>query len=257
MSGKMSGLNFYNLQRQSEQWDEIILSSQTFGATLQEMKDAYDNYVNFLDQQLDGDMDVVVENLFLRRSNMSLHCSVDDGEDVDEEKIVEVLQSDIKQLQADLEESSKRKRRLEMIVNATKEEEEVAADQIFRAEMEKFDSARLNEYKVESMQAKIELKARDLDAFNMYRKSFFVPIVVYRRLEGCIKETEVDIQKLCKQNEFLDKNVDQLEEELDDVLVKTGVKQKNSLKLWKKVDTEKGIDILSILPKNLNQDPYE
>lgn len=250
----MSDLDFYNLQRTSEQWDDIICSSQTYGAILQQMKDAYDSYVNFLlDEQIKNktlelhDTDDV-ENTFLQRSKMSLHCSVD--EDVyDEEKEVQTLQLDIKQLQTELEESNQRKRRLEMIVNEEEaqntEDEDDEVDQIFRREMKRFDSASLNQYNVESLQAKIELKARDLDAFILYRKRFFVPVAVYGRLEGCIKETEVDVQKLCKQNEFLEKNLDQLEEELDDVLVKTGVKQKTSLKLWKKVDTEKVIDIVN------------
>ena len=250
----MSGLDFYNLQRSSEQWDGIIRTSRTFGATLQLIKDAYDNYVNFLlDQQLENrtlhDTDGMVENSFLRRSKMSLHCNIDNNDGVyDEEKEVQALQQDIKKLKTELEESYNRKRRLEVIVKeeeSGKTENEDEADHIFQSEMEKFDSGRLNQYKVESLQTKIELKARDLDAFSLYRKRFFVPVAVYGRLEGCIKETEVDVQKLCKQNEFLEKNLDQLEDELDDVLVKTGVKQKTSLKLWKKVDTEKVIDIVN------------
>lgn len=252
----MSGLDFYNLQRCSEQWNDIICSSQTHGHTLQQMKDAYDNYVNYLlDQQLeDKALELLetsgVENAFLQRSKILLHdCITDDDIVYDEEKEVQALQRDIRHLKAKLEESNKRKRRLEILVNEeearTADVDEVEADQVFQSEMEKFDSGRLNQYTVESLQTKIELKSRDLDAFNLYRRRFFVPVAIYGRLEGCIKETEVDVQKLCKQNEFLEKNLDQLEEELDDVLVKTGVKPKTSLKLWKKVDTEKVIDIVS------------
>jgi len=247
----MSGLDFYNLQRCSEQWNDIICSSQTHGHTLQQMKDSYDNYVNYLlDQQLENKAlelhnTTGVENTFLQRSKVSLHDCIAD----DEEKEVQALQRDIRQLRAKLEESNKRKRRLEILVNEeetrTTDVDEVEADQVFQSEMHKFDSGRLNQYKVESLQTKIELKSRDLDAFNLYRRRFFVPVAIYGRLEGCIKETEVDVQKLCKQNEFLEKNLDQLEEELDDVLVKTGVKPKTSLKLWKKVDTEKVIDIVN------------
>ena len=69
---------------------------------------------------------------------------------------------------------------------------------------------------------------------------------MYNRLQDCVKETEVDIQKLCKQNEFLEKNLDELEEKLDDVLVETGMRSKKTKTLWRKVDTTKVNDSLSM-----------
>lgn len=267
----MSGLDFYKLQRHSARWDKIIESSETYGSILQQMKDAYDDYMNaLLDQQLMEASDKNVgrscddiiclhqptQSTCTKQELSPLHqlpneASTDKFDDkAEESETVQELEHDIKLLRVEIEEVMKRKTRLETILQeqhgtTDDETEEEVADELFKAEMAAFDRASLNEYQVGSMQAKIELKTRDMEALGLYRRRFFVPIVAFSRLEGCIKETEVDIQKLCKQNEFLDKNLDDLEEELDDVLIKTGVKEKSSRKLWKKVDTEKVIDIVN------------
>jgi len=96
---------------------------------------------------------------------------------------------------------------------------------------------------VEMLHAQIELKLNELEKMRKDQKDNYVPVAVCQQLEHCIKETEVDIQKLCKQNEFLEHNLEELEEELEDVLVKTGIKEKDARLLWRKVDTAKIQDL--------------
>lgn len=59
------------------------------------------------------------------------------------------------------------------------------------------------------------MKLKTLEDLKKDQKDNYVPAAVSERLENCIKETEVDIQKLCKQNEFLEHNVEVIRKKND------------------------------------------
>ena len=141
-------------------------------------------------------------------------------------------------LREEIKASKKRNTRLREIVDGLREN----IDGYDKGNLNDCKSDRSNEIEVETLQTKIELKAKDIVEIKEHQKSNFVPIAMYQRLEDCIKESEVDSQKLWKQNEFLEKNVEELEDELDDVLIKTGIKVKDGTMLWRRVDTTKIID---------------
>jgi len=247
----MSELSFFNLQRSSDKWEEIIESSKTHGKALQTIKQAYDNYVNaLLDLQLDSGRSAKTEGYnLLQRSNTSLPGACSSKSLTSEEDMVKVKEREIENLEIEIQDAFSRNERLRILLEEQKSiqiEHSMSPEDIARAEMEQNDEIRKNEIKVETLQTKIERKVTGLQALVEYRKKFFVPISMYKRLQDCVKETEVDIQKLCKQNEFLEKNMDDLEERLDDVLVETGMRSKKTKTLWRKVDTTKVNDTLSM-----------
>jgi len=61
-------------------------------------------------------------------------------------------------------------------------------------------------------------------------------------LENCIKETELEIQKLLKQNGFLEKKIDIMEEDLESLLEESGANERDSRMLWMKINTSKVLD---------------
>lgn len=92
------------------------------------------------------------------------------------------------------------------------------------------------ECQVMHLHAQIEEKYVEIMKIKRLQRDEYVPQAVYQRLEQCIKDIDVDTQKLMKQNDFLEQNIEELEEELENVLVKTGCKTKNVKRMWHKVN---------------------
>lgn len=92
------------------------------------------------------------------------------------------------------------------------------------------------ECQVMHLHAQIEEKYAEIMKIKRLQRDEYVPQAVYQRLEQCIKDIDVDTQKLMKQNDFLEQNIEELEEELENVLVKTGCKTKNVKRMWHKVN---------------------
>ncbi|KAJ7339672.1 LYR motif-containing protein 2 [Desmophyllum pertusum] len=57
------------------------------------------------------------------------------------------------------------------------------------------------------------------------------------------EKDEVDIQKLLKQNEFLEQTIEELEQELQALLDRTKVKEIDARKLWQSINTSDVIDL--------------
>ena len=69
------------------------------------------------------------------------------------------------------------------------------------------------------------------------QRNDYVPRAVCARLEQCLKEMEVDCQKVVKQNDFLGQSIEEMEEKLDSVMVETGCK--NVKRMWNKVSVNR------------------
>jgi hypothetical protein len=239
--------NFFHLQQHSRKWEKIINASETYGSELRSTKEIYDTYIDALldDHLTSSKFDVDVKELtFLMRSNLSL-TDPSDGEPRQhlstagaENDLVKEKEQQITLLREEIEASVKRNTRLRAIIDGLR----TSIGNYEKVSQVSEIGVCSNEVVVEALQTKIELKANDIDRMREHLKKNFVAVTMHQRLEDCIKEIEVDAQRLWKQNEFLEKNVEELEDELDNVLIKTGIKAKGGAKLWKKMDTTKIID---------------
>ncbi|XP_057307977.1 uncharacterized protein C6orf118-like [Hydractinia symbiolongicarpus] len=225
--------NFHVLNIYSDAWDEICNISETYGDTLKSIKYDYDTYAREL-------MDAYI------------NCDsapVDDLNILEDRTLYKEDREKIEKLEAQVMHELHENNRLRQEV---KEKKEDFADKLGRAEGCSGPSLESDYYvhtkendlerQVEHLHALIELQLNELEEMKKTRKENYVPLAVCERLEHCIKETEVDIQKLSKQNEFLEENIEELEEELEDVLVKAGVKKKDARLLWRRVSTSHVLD---------------
>ncbi|KAI8520891.1 hypothetical protein Bbelb_006450 [Branchiostoma belcheri] len=83
----------------------------------------------------------------------------------------------------------------------------------------------------------------DMEAIRNNLQEEFVPLQVCQNLDHQLKETEIDIQRILKQNEYLEKQVQDLEEELEDYLEGENVPQRDARKLWRSINIDKVLSL--------------
>ncbi|XP_068698111.1 uncharacterized protein C6orf118-like isoform X1 [Montipora foliosa] len=219
-AGSQRGPNFLRLQLYNQVLDEIIADSQTFGPLLTRIKDEYDSYMShLLDTQKPSQHKVLYHHIDSLSENPSASDKLKD-----EEKRVQALEKEARVL---LDENA----RLTQVLH----EEEVRTSEELQAKVVVEPQAKASvhieevpkdlEEQVEELHAQILAQLDHIDDIKRHQKEYCVPVTVCQHLEHCIKETEVDIQKLLKQNEFLEQTIEELEQELQSMLDRRRLEQ--------------------------------
>ncbi|XP_032238155.2 uncharacterized protein C6orf118 [Nematostella vectensis] len=229
-SSSQRGPNFHKLQIFTDVWQDIINQSDTFGDVLQKIKDEYDNYMSYL---LDAQRPSQHRMLYRHLESLTQDQATT-AELKKEQERVKRLETQARQLLCE-------NARLREIL---REEENLALEEIESVPKEPQSKGYIHveevpkdlEEQINDLHAQILGRLDAIEGLKKYQHEHCVPISVCHHLEQCIKETEVDIQKTIKNNEFLEKSIEDLEIELSELLEKSGSKESDSRKLWKKIN---------------------
>lgn len=228
------GPNFHKLQVFSNNFEDLIEETPTFGYMLKCIKSEYDNYITKL---LD--------------SQTPQHSRL--------------LRDQVQQMSArgtsrpqDLEEAKRRVADFEMEAKSLLEENQKLRQQVLEEEEwlanapepeppTKIVSKFVDDTPVEladELEHRKALILEKLDALNDLRRKLrqeYVPLTVCTHLEQCIKETEIEVQKLLKQNEYFERSNNEMEAELKESIQDADTSERDARRIWKKVNSLKGL----------------
>eukprot|EP00794_Sanderia_malayensis_P000534 gene536-1187_t len=226
--------SFYTLKVYSDCWQELIDNSRIYRDVLCKIKDEYDRNVSMLLDAQDKQSDGLHDQLSLLSSRSETKTEELNKEATLVENLEKMAMKALEKNQSLKDELKEEKEKAEYRKFHADDRNQKPARN-YAAEEKKKDL----EEQVSELHQQIEKQLVLLDEIKKDRKENHVPVIVCQRLEQGIKETEVDIQKLLKQNEFLENNIENLEEELEDLLLECKAKQSDSRNLWKKINTSK------------------
>lgn len=237
------GPNFHKLQVFSNNFEDLIDETPTFGYMLKCIKSEYDNYITkLLDSQTPQHSRLLRDQV----QQMSTRGTSRPKELTEAKDRVDRLEKEAKAM---LEENQRLREQVkeeqEWLANAPEPEPpQLVVTSIFVDDIpvELADE-------IEHDKAMILEK---LDALNDLRRKLrqeYVPLTVCTHLEQCIKETEIEVQKLLKQNEYFERSNNEMEAELRDSIQDADTSERDARRIWKKVNSLRG------LPRvNLNSD---
>ncbi|ELU18221.1 hypothetical protein CAPTEDRAFT_221744 [Capitella teleta] len=231
------GPNFHRLQLYSNTFDALIADSITFGYILKTIKKEYDLYVSsLLDSQRDK------HRLLYNQVEELYSNGASNSEALDREiKRVNALQAEARDKLAEndrLRKALANEKYLETLpievptpvrtTNYPENSELEIAEQI----------EQLHSQIMEKMAASKELKDR-------LRKDY-VPSTVTQHLEQCIKETEVEIQKLTSSKDYFERSINEMQKDLHEAIEGADTTERDAKRVWKRVSAVK------LLGPNLN-----
>ncbi|XP_065057496.1 golgin subfamily A member 6-like protein 24 isoform X1 [Rhopilema esculentum] len=230
--------SFYGLQAYSDSWKELIDCSEIYGSVLRMIKDEYDAYISVLldlQETQNGSLSDQLNLLSYGSAEMAQKVR-EEHEKVEEleRKAMETLQEN-ERLRAELKEEEKSKDRLKF---------KIPVDRSKKAQRDTpiGEKKKDLEEQVEELHRQIEQQMETLASLKEDRKENYVPVIVCQRMEQCIKETEIEIQKILKQNSFLENNIENLEAELEHILEEQGTNERDTRMLWMKINSSKVLD---------------
>lgn len=239
-----TGPNFHKLQVFSNSFEDLIEETSTFGYILKHIKTEYDNYITkLLDSQTPQHSRLLRDQV----QQMSAHGTSRPLELGEEKKRVANLEDEARKL---LDENQKLRQQV-------KEEEEWDRNTPdTELPVVQVSSIFVDDTPIELADELEHGKAlilEKLDALTDLRRKLrqeFVPMTVCTHLEQCIKETEIEVQKLLKQNEYFERSNNEMETELRESIQVADTSERDARRIWKKVNSLKG------LPRvNLTKDP--
>ncbi|XP_045197456.2 uncharacterized protein LOC123552124 [Mercenaria mercenaria] len=229
------GPNFHKLQVFSNNFEDLIDETPTFGYMLKCIKSEYDNYITkLLDSQTPQHSRLLRDQV----QQMSARGTSRPQELGEAKKRVDKFENEAKTL---LEENQKLRQQVqeeeERLANAP--EPEPQAIQVVNLFVDDTPVELADE--LEHGKALILEK---LDALNDLRRKLrqeYVPLTVCTHLEQCIKETEIEVQKLLKQNEYYERSNNEMETELKDSIQNADTSERDARRIWKKVNSLRGL----------------
>jgi len=238
------GPNFHRLQVFSNVLEDVVDESPTFNYILRCIKTEYDNYISVL---LDGQTsqqhllrDQVDQMASRGTSRPDEMCGAMDKLQGLEDEARQLLDMNQK-LRLDVSEETD-------LLNKVAENPRL--NRIFRRRARKTPPAGGYTKKEEKVELSLELenmkalileKMDELNEMRVKLREEFVPMTVCTHLEQCIKETEVEVQKLLKQNEYFERSIAEMESDLKDAIIDADTSEKDARRIWHKVNSNKGM----------------
>ncbi|XP_041354088.1 uncharacterized protein LOC121371913 [Gigantopelta aegis] len=227
------GPNFHKLQVYSDIFEDLIQDSPTFSYILGCIKVAYDNYITkLLDSQTAQHhlLQEQVDQMALRGTSRpkDLQFIVDKLDSL-EELAKEELNTN-NRLRDEVREET------EWLANCP-EQEPVQSTVVRMVEEAEPDLAD----EIEHIKALILEKLDVLNALRTELKDNCVPLTVCTHLEQCIKETEIEVQKLLKQNEYYERSIAEMDHDLKAAIVDADTSEKDAKRIWRKVNSTRGL----------------
>ncbi|XP_060072093.1 uncharacterized protein LOC132551964 [Ylistrum balloti] len=241
------GPNFHKLQIYSNTFEDLIEDSPTFVYILRAVKTEYDNYISkLLDTQTPQHSKLLKEQVEQMASRGALrHDDLQDAKD---------RVSHLEQKAKDKLEENEQLRRLveeeeEWLTNIPQPDLQRKKSSVYREE----GPAELAD-EIEHAKALILEKLDDLNNLRTKLREQYVPLTVCTHLEQCIKETEVEVQKLLKQNEYFERSIEEMEVDLKEAIQQADTSERDAKRIWRKVNSRRG---LPHIPNLMNGGPHE
>ncbi|KAK6985640.1 hypothetical protein BgiMline_015230 [Biomphalaria glabrata] len=238
LSSVDSSHNLLKLQVYSSVFEDIINESPTFNKVLHSIKEKYDSYIATLlnSQSLQDDM--LRDQIF----NMTASGVSQPGEMFFASEYLTALEEktrNLLKLNQRLHEEVKSQQRY---LNTTPEvpARKPQSLQVKRTPPVGYSRKELPielSFELENMKALILEKQDELNALYVQTRDDFVPVSVCTHLEQCIKETEGEVQKLLKQNEYFERSIAEMETELKDAIVEADTSEKDARRIWHRVNS--------------------
>ncbi|XP_052240710.1 uncharacterized protein LOC127851149 isoform X2 [Dreissena polymorpha] len=202
------GPNFHKLQVYSNSFEDLIDETQTFGYMLKCIKSEYDNYITrLLDSQTPQHSRLLrdqVQQMSVRGTSRPQELEEAKQRVARQEDQARNLLAENERLRREVAEEA------DWLANAP--EPEPPSIPIIQRYVDDTPIELAEE--IEHIKALILEK---LDALTELRRKLrleFVPLTVCTHLEQCIKETQIEVQKLLKQNEYFERSNNEMESEL-------------------------------------------
>ncbi|XP_052808013.1 uncharacterized protein LOC128236918 [Mya arenaria] len=229
------GPNFHKLQVYSNSFEDLIEETSTFGYMLKCIKSEYDGYITkLLDSQTPQHSRLLRDQV----EQMSARGTSRPAELAEAKQRVATLEEaategieENERLRAQVAEEE------EWLANAPEPEPPsipIISHFVDDTPVELADE-------IEHGKALILEK---LDALTELRRKLrleYVPLTVCTHLEQCIKETQIEVQKLLKQNEYFERSNNEMETELRDSIQDADTSERDARRIWKKVNSLKGL----------------
>lgn len=229
------GPNFHKLQVYSSTLEDLIQESPTFSYILRCIKAEYDNYIAWL-------LDHQTSQQHLLREQVEQMASRGTSRPDELAQAIEHVTQLTEQAkdQLDLNERLKEalKEEREWLENAP---ELVAENTPVQASLPKRDQPMELAEEIENTKALILEKMDEVHTLRVKLREEFVPMTVCTHLEQCIKETEVEVQKLLKQNEYFERSIGEMDTELKEAIVEADTSEKDARRIWRKVNSTRGL----------------
>lgn len=223
-----TGPNFHRLQLFSEIFADVAKDSPTFGHILTEIKQEYDSYLSrLLNSQSSTQHQVLQEQI----ENMTQRGTA-------KPKVLEHTKEKVNKAEQDASHLLQVNQRLRQelrqekeLLDATPElEQPVQLMRVYRDE----PPVDLSD-EIEHVKALILEKLDELSILRTKLREDYVPSTVCAHLEQCIKETEVEVQKNLKQNEYFDTSITDMMDELKNEVMDADTSERDARRVWKKV----------------------
>lgn len=227
--------NFHKLQVYSNVLEDLIEESPTFTYILKSIKMEYDNYISKLLDQQSPDHTKKLRT----QAELMLYRGTSRPQELQEaENKVSTLEEKAKSLLENNERLRKELLEEEELLSRepTEPEPRVQLASTYHEE----PMAELAD-EIEHVKALILEKLDDLNALRTKLREEYVPLTVCNHLEQCIKETEVEVQKLLKQNEYLERSISEMETDLREAIQDADTSERDARRIWRKVNSRKGL----------------
>lgn len=229
------GPNFHKLQVYSSTLEDMIQESPTFNYILRCIKAEYDNYIAWLLDHQTSQQHLLreqVEQMAARGTSrpQELAQAID--------KVNQLTEEGRQQLELNQRLKDAVKEEREWLENAPEPSSEIS--QVNMSYMQRDQPLELAE-EIENTKALILEKLDEVNAMRVRLREEFVPMTVCTHLEQCIKETEVEVQKLLKQNEYFERSIDEMETELKQAIMDADTSEKDARRIWRKVNSTRGL----------------
>lgn len=232
------GPNFHRLQAYSDCFSEIIEQSKTFSRLLKLIKHEYDSYLAYT---LDENRVSRHKALYSQMPSLAKAKSVAEAVQ-EQQKMLETAEDEVSRLLTENERLREEMMREKQKPVTTTTDEVIESESTLKTRVHVEEVPKDFQEQVEDFHCQIANQLETLEKMRKYQRENCVPSSVCQSFEQCIKETEVDIQKLLKQNEFLEQSIEELEQELEMMLSESGVSEKDARQLWKKVNISKVLE---------------
>lgn len=227
------GINFHKLQVHSNTLEDIIQESPTFSYILRSIKEEYDNYIAWLLDHQTSQHQVLreqVQQMATRGTSRpaELNKAI--------MRVQELTHEAVEQLQLNqrLREDVDKER--EWLATAP----EIITEAVPKTILHRDQPLELAD-EIENLKAIILEKIDEENALRARLRDEYVPMTVCTHLEQCIKETEVEVQKLLKQNEYFERSIDEMETELKEAIQDADTSEKDARRIWRKVNSRRGL----------------
>ncbi|XP_046859542.1 uncharacterized protein LOC124452928 [Xenia sp. Carnegie-2017] len=222
--------NFHRLQLYSDCFAEIIKHMPSFSNLLRQIKEEYDGYLAYV---LDQNKLSKFKDLYAQIPAISEAKTTADAVRLQQIQL-ENLENEIQFL---LNENKslhiQEREKLTIPLNPSSPHNSEQGGIQTRVYVEAV--VKDLEEQIEHLHSQIAQELETLENMRKHQHDNCVPSSICQHFEHCIKEIEVDIQKMLQQNEYLEQSIEELETELQSILLEHKVPPKQSKTLWSRL----------------------